>query len=133
VWSATSFTELRRDGMEAERWNRLHPTEEPRIPYVTECLAGRGGPVIAASDYMRAFADGIRPYVPGRYAVLGTDGYGRSDYRVTLRRFFEVDRHHVALAALHALAEEGVVDASIPAAAISRYSIDPEAVPPWQR
>ncbi|MDH4177461.1 MAG: pyruvate dehydrogenase (acetyl-transferring), homodimeric type [Thermoleophilia bacterium] len=133
VWSVTSFTELRREGMAVERWNRLHPTEEPRVPYVHECLAGRTGPAVAASDYMRAFADQIRPFVPGRYVTLGTDGFGRSDYRVKLRRFFEVDRHHVAVAALKALADEGVVEATVVAEAIERYGIDADADPPWRR
>ncbi len=133
VWSATSFTALRRNGIEVDRWNRLHPTEEPRVSYVEEMLGDRGGPVIAATDYMRAFADGIRAFVPGRYEVLGTDGFGRSDYRVRLRSFFEVDRHHVTASALAALAREGAIDAAIAAAAITRYDIDPEAIPPWQR
>ena len=133
VWSATSFTALRRNGIEVDRWNRLHPTEEPRASYVEEMLGDRGGPVIAATDYIRAFADGIRAFVPGRYEVLGTDGFGRSDYRVRLRGFFEVDRHHVTASALAALAREGAIDAAIAAAAITRYDIDPEAIPPWQR
>ncbi len=133
VWSVTSFTALRRDGIEADRWNRLHPTEEPRASYVEQQLGDAGGPVIAATDYMRAFADGIRAWVPGRYEVLGTDGFGRSDYRVQLRRFFEVDRHHVTASALAALAREGAIDPAIAAAAITRYDIDPEAIPPWQR
>jgi len=126
VWSATSFTELRREGLDAERWNMLHPTEPPRRPYVTDCLADRQGPVVAASDYMKTFADQIRPFVPGTYRVLGTDGFGRSDYRRNLRRFFEVDRYFVALAALQALAGEGTVPAETVAKAISRYGIDPE-------
>jgi pyruvate dehydrogenase E1 component len=133
VWSVTSFTELRREGMDVERWNRLHPTDDPRRCFLEEQLDGREGPAVAASDYVRAFADGIRPWVHRRYAVLGTDGYGRSDYRRTLRRFFEVDRHHVAVTALWALAEDGAIDPSIAAAAISRYDIDPEAVAPWLR
>jgi pyruvate dehydrogenase E1 component len=133
VWSVTSFTELRREGLEAERWSRLHPTEDPRPSYVESRLSGRDGPVVAASDYVRAFADQIRPFVPARYHVLGTDGFGRSDYRAKLRRFFEVDRHHVAVAALGALAAEGSMDAAVAAGAITRYDIDPEAVPPWQR
>jgi pyruvate dehydrogenase E1 component len=112
VWSVTSFTELRRDGLEVERWNRLHPAASPREAYVESTLRGRGGPFVAASDYMRAFADQIRPFVPGRYTALGTDGFGRSDYRVKLRSFFEVDRHHVAVAALKALADEGTRAAS---------------------
>jgi pyruvate dehydrogenase E1 component len=126
VWSAPSFTELRREGQDAERWNLLHPTEPPRQSYVTGCLAGRQGPVVAATDYVRAFADQIRPFVPGTYRVLGTDGFGRSDYRRKLRRFFEVDRYFVALAALQALAQDGTVPAETVAKAIARYDIDPE-------
>jgi pyruvate dehydrogenase E1 component len=126
VWSAPSFTELRREGLDAERWNLLHPTEPPRQSYVTGCLAGRQGPVVAATDYVRAFADQIRPFVPGTYRVLGTDGFGRSDYRRKLRRFFEVDRYFVALAALQALAQEGTVPAGTVAKAIAKYGIDPE-------
>src|SRR5205807_4581033 len=103
VFSVTSFTELRRDGIAAERWNRLHPAEPPRHSFVSESLDDR--PTVAATDYIRALPDGIRPYVPGPYRVLGTDGFGRSDWRRTLRRFFEVDRHYVALAALEALGE----------------------------
>jgi pyruvate dehydrogenase E1 component len=133
VWSAPSFNELRRDGMEVERWNMLNPTEEQRRSWVDECLAGRTGPAIAATDYMRAFADQIRPYVPMRYVVLGTDGFGRSDYRVKLRSFFEVDRHHVAVAALKALADEGTIEPSVVASAIERYEIDTDSVPPWKR
>ena len=133
VWSVTSFTELRREGLEAERWNRLHPAEEPRTSWVESSLAGRGGPFVAATDYIRTFADQIRPFVPGRYAVLGTDGFGRSDYRVKLRSFFEVDRHHVAVTALKALADEGAVEASVVQDAIDRYGIDPDVAPPWKR
>jgi pyruvate dehydrogenase E1 component len=133
VWSVTSFTELRRDGLEVERWNRLHPTGEQRLSYVEEALAGRGGPFVAATDYMRAFADQIRPFVPGRYAVLGTDGFGRSDYRVKLRQFFEVDRHHVAVTALKALADEGLVEPSVVQEAIERYGIDADVDAPWKR
>jgi pyruvate dehydrogenase E1 component len=134
VWSVTSFTELRRDGIEVERWNRLHPTEPPRVAYIEEQLGGRGpGPVVAASDYLRAFADQIRAWVPGRYTVLGTDGFGRSDYRRALRRFFEVDRYHVAVAALSALAAEGAVKPEVVQAAISTYGIDAEVQAPWRR
>jgi pyruvate dehydrogenase E1 component len=133
VWSAPSFTELRRDGMEVERWNMLHPTEERRRSWVEECLDGRKGPTVAATDYVRAFADQIRAYVPGRYVVLGTDGFGRSDYRVKLRSFFEVDRYHVAVAALKALADEGNIEPAVVARAIERYEIDTEPVPPWKR
>src|SRR5687767_14015820 len=127
VWSVTSFTELRRDGMEAERWNRLHPGEEPRVPYVSERLAG-DAPIVAATDYIRAYGDMIRPYVSAPYTVLGTDGFGRSDFRRTLRRFFEVDRFHVVVAALRALGRED--DAR---KAIEKYEIDTEAEAPWRR
>jgi pyruvate dehydrogenase E1 component len=130
VWSVTSFTELRREGIEAERWNMLHPGEEPRRPYVAECLSGREGPTVASSDYIRAFPDQIRQWIPGRYRVLGTDGFGRSDYRVALRRFFEVDRHYVAVAALSELAAQGAIDASRVGEAIERYEIDPDAPVP---
>jgi len=130
VWSATSFTELRRDGLAAERWNMLHPEAPPRRSFVAECLAGRPGPVVAATDYVRTYADQIRPFVPGRYQVLGTDGYGRSDYRRNLRRFFEVDRHYVAVAALSSLAAEGAVPASTVADAIARYGVDPDKPDP---
>jgi pyruvate dehydrogenase E1 component len=132
VWSVTSFTELRREGMAAERWSRLHPAEDPRPSYVEQCLAGRRGPAIASTDYVRSFADQIRPLMSGRrYVVLGTDGFGRSEYRVKLRRFFEVDRHHVAIAALRALADEGAVERSVVGQAIERFEIDPDVPPPW--
>jgi pyruvate dehydrogenase E1 component len=130
VWSVTSFTELGREGMEAERWSMLHPTEEPRRSYVESCLVGRQGPVVASTDYVRTFANQIRPYVPGRYRVLGTDGFGRSDYRRKLRRFFEVDRHYVTVAALKALAEEGAVEPAAVKAAIDKYAIDAERPAP---
>jgi pyruvate dehydrogenase E1 component len=126
VWSAPSFTELRREGLDAEHWNLLHPTDPPRQSYVTGCLADRQGPVIAATDYVKSYADQIRPFVPGTYKVLGTDGFGRSDYRRKLRRFFEVDRYFVALAALQALAQEGTVPAETVAKAIAKYGIDPD-------
>jgi pyruvate dehydrogenase E1 component len=128
VWSATSFTELRRDGMAVERWNRLHPKEEPRSSYVATALEGHEGPVIAATDYMRAFPDQIRPHVDRPMVTLGTDGFGRSDWRRTLRRFFEIDRHHVVVAALQALGE-----ADKAAKAISSYEIDADAEAPWRR
>ena len=126
VWSVTSFTELRRDGIQAERWNMLHPTAEPRRPYVLDCLDGRRGPVIASTDYIRAFADQIRQWVPGSYQTLGTDGFGRSDYRRALRRFFEVDRHYVTVAALKSLADAGDMDPRRAQDAIERYEIDPD-------
>jgi pyruvate dehydrogenase E1 component len=127
VWSVTSFTELRRDGIEAERFNLLHPTDKARVSYVQQCLERTAGPVIASTDYMRLFADQIRPYIPrGRsYTVLGTDGFGRSDTREKLRAFFEVDRHFVTVAALKALADDGVLPAAKVAEAIRKYGIDP--------
>jgi pyruvate dehydrogenase E1 component len=130
VWSVTSFTELRRDGIEVERWNMLHPEDKPRTAYVSEQLQGRRGPVVASTDYVRAFPDQIREWVPAPYRVLGTDGYGRSDYRRALRRFFEVDRHYVVVAALKSLADAGEVDPARVREAIERYEIDPEAPMP---
>jgi pyruvate dehydrogenase E1 component len=131
IWSAPSFNELRREGLEVERWNRLHPEAEPRLAYVEQCLKDRQGPVIAATDYMRTYADQIRPFVPSRYVVLGTDGFGRSDTREKLRRFFEVDRHHVAVAAMKALADTSeAVSPKKVAEAIGKYGIDPEAPSP---
>jgi pyruvate dehydrogenase E1 component len=126
VWSVTSFTELRRDGMEAERWNVLHPRETARRAFVAEQLDDR--PTVAATDYIRAVPDQIRPFVPGPYRVLGTDGYGRSDWRRVLRRFFEVDRHHVVVAALNALGESEKA-----AEALARYEIDADVEAPWRR
>ena len=126
VWSVTSWTELRRDGMAVERSNRLHPGDEPAASYVERCLDGRTGPVVAATDYVRSLPDGIRPWVHAPFSVLGTDGFGRSDYRKALRRFFEVDRHHVVVAALRALGRDE--DA---AAAIAEYEIDADAEAPW--
>ncbi|MFW8565903.1 pyruvate dehydrogenase (acetyl-transferring), homodimeric type [Orrella sp. 11846] len=127
VWSATSLTELRRDGMDCERHNMLHPGEPAQIPYVTRTLEGTQGPIIASTDYMKIFADQIRAFMPaGRtYKVLGTDGFGRSDFRYKLREFFEVDRHFVVLATLTALAQEGKVPAEAPAQAIAKYKINP--------
>jgi pyruvate dehydrogenase E1 component len=133
VWSATSFTELRREGLAAERWNLLHPEDKPRVPYVTRVLAARpAGPVIAATDYIKSFADQIRPFVPRErvYRVLGTDGFGRSDSRAKLRHFFEVNRYFVTLAALKALAESGAGTAKAVAEAIRKYGIDPSKPDP---
>jgi pyruvate dehydrogenase E1 component len=126
VWSVTSFNELRRDGIDAERWNLLHPEEAPRRSYVEEQLADTRGPIVAATDYVRNYADQIRPYMPRRYKVLGTDGFGRSDMRSQLRKFFEVNRYYIALAALKALADEGEIPAARVAEAIGKYRIDPE-------
>ena len=121
-----SFTELAREAVAVERWNLLHPDETPRVSHVEGCLAGRQGPVVASTDYMRMLAEQIRPFVPGRYRVLGTDGFGRSDYRRKLRHFFEVDRHWVTLAALESLAKEGVNSVAAVGEAIRKYGIDPE-------
>lgn len=124
IWSATSFNELKRDGMDVDRWNMLHPQETPRVSYVQQCLGERKGPVIAATDYMKNYADQIRAYVPGRYVVLGTDGFGRSDTRKNLRRHFEVDRYFVTIAALKALADEGSIPQSKVSDAINKFAID---------
>ncbi len=126
IWSVTSFTELRRDGLDCERWNMLHPEAKPRKSHVEQCMEKRQGPVIAATDYMRSFADQIRGFLPKGYKVLGTDGFGRSDTRKHLREFFEVNRHYVAVAALKALADEGSIKASEVARAIALYNIDPD-------
>ncbi|HEX5514070.1 MAG TPA: pyruvate dehydrogenase (acetyl-transferring), homodimeric type [Gammaproteobacteria bacterium] len=125
IWSCPSFTELRRDGIACERWNMLNPEETPRQPWVAQCLQGRQGPAIAATDYIRTFADQIRPYLDRRFTVLGTDGFGRSDSREALRAFFEVDRYFVTIAALKALADEGKLPAAKVAEAIKKYGIDP--------
>ena len=128
IWSVPSFVELRRDGFDAERWNRLHPESEPRIPYVTERLSTQLGPVIAATDYVREYADQIRAFMPDgmRYTVLGTDGYGRSDTRAHLRGFFEVDRYWIVVSALSALVREGKVHGKDVTRAIKEYQLDPE-------
>lgn len=126
VWSVTSFNELRRDGMGTQRWNSLHPEKKARTCYVTSSLLGSDLPVIAATDYMKIYADQIREYVPGRYVVLGTDGFGRSDTRAKLRKFFEVDRFYITVAALKALADDGLIPVSKVAQAIKKYDIDPE-------
>jgi pyruvate dehydrogenase E1 component len=131
LWSCPSFTELARDGEAAARLNMLNPTAKPKVSYVETCLTDTQGPVIAATDYMRAFAEQIRPFVPRRYAVLGTDGFGRSDTREKLRRFFEVDRYYVTVAALKALADEGMLPAAQAAEAIKKYGIDASKPAPW--
>ncbi len=126
LWSVTSFSELRREGLATERWNALHPGEKPRESYVERCLRGRTGPVIAATDYVKLHADSIRAFLPARYRVLGTDGFGRSDTRAKLRHFFEVNRYFIAAHALRALAEDGAVPASRTAEALKKYGLDPE-------
>jgi pyruvate dehydrogenase E1 component len=126
VWSVTSFSELRREAMAQDRWNALHPTEKPRSSYVEECMKGRKGPVVAATDYVKLHADSIRAFLPSRYRVLGTDGFGRSDTRAKLRHFFEVNRCWIAVHALKALADEGEVPATKVAEAIRKYKLDAE-------
>ncbi len=131
IWSCPSFTELRRDGFDAERWNRMNPeAKTPRKAYVTELLEGRQGPAIAATDYVRQYADQVRAFVPMKYTVLGTDGFGRSDTRANLRRHFEVDRFYIAHAAIAALAAEGKMNAKDVARAIKVFNIDAEKVNP---
>jgi pyruvate dehydrogenase E1 component len=131
IWSVTSFTELRREGLSISRWNRLHPEATPRLSYVETCLRDHKGPIVAATDYMKVYADQIRPFIPNRhYLVLGTDGYGRSDTRAKLRRFFEVDRYYIAVAALKALADEGRIKPAQVTEAIKKYSLDPEKPDP---
>jgi pyruvate dehydrogenase E1 component len=128
IWSCPSFTELRKDGFDAERWNRLHPMDKkPRRSHVAACFEGRSGPAIAATDYVREYADQIRAFLPNgkRYVVLGTDGFGRSDTRAHLRGFFEVDRYWIAHAAIAALAEDGVMNPEDVARAIKQYGLDP--------
>jgi pyruvate dehydrogenase E1 component len=130
IWSCPSFTELRRDGLKVARWNMLHPGDKPREAFVSECLSTTSGPVVAATDYMKTFADQIRPFINERYVVLGTDGFGRSDTRAKLRGFFEVDRRYVTVAALKALADDGTITAGTVAKAISKYELDPEKLDP---
>jgi pyruvate dehydrogenase E1 component len=131
LWSATSFNELRRDGMSAERHNLLHPTRPRRKSYIESALEGHAGPVIAATDYMRNYADQVRSHIPRRYVTLGTDGFGRSDYRAKLRLFFEVNRHYVTVAALKALADDGEIKPEVVEQAIRKYGLDTGRPDPW--
>ena len=131
LWSCPSFTELARDGQSCERWNRLHPTETAKTSHVASCLDSAVGPVIASTDYTRAFAEQIRAYIKAPYVVLGTDGFGRSDTRENLRRFFEVNRYHVTVAALKSLADLGQFDANKVDVAIAKYGIATEVKAPW--
>ncbi|MDO4227101.1 pyruvate dehydrogenase (acetyl-transferring), homodimeric type [Neisseria sp.] len=133
IWSCPSFNLLHRDAIEVERYNRLHPLEENKLPFVTSQLQGREGPVIASTDYIRSFADRIRAYIPNDYHVLGTDGFGRSDSRANLRDFFEVDSRHVAVAALSALADQGKVEKAVVQQAIEKYGIKTDTAPSWKR
>jgi pyruvate dehydrogenase E1 component len=130
IWSTPGINPLRRDGLDAQRWNTLHPGEAQRVSYVAQCLKDRDGPVVAATDYKKLYADQLRPFIPKRYTVLGTDGYGRSDTRAKLRWHFEVDRHYIAVAALGALADEGAVEYSKVGEAIKKYEINPERLNP---
>jgi pyruvate dehydrogenase E1 component len=130
VWSATSFSELAREARETERWNRLHPSDAARRSYVAECLGG-GVPIIAATDYVCGYPQSIAPYVNARFVALGTDGFGRSDTRASLRRFFEVDRYHITVAALQIVSQNGATPSDLVHAALKRYCIDTEALPPW--
>jgi pyruvate dehydrogenase E1 component len=126
IWSITSFNQLRRDGIETNRWNLLHPEAKPRLSYVESCFRERSGPVVAATDYMKVYADQIRAFLPKSYRVLGTDGFGRSDTREALRRFFEVDRHYVAVAALKALADEEMLPKAKVTEALKKFGINPD-------
>ncbi|SER22403.1 pyruvate dehydrogenase E1 component [Nitrosomonas sp. Nm51] len=130
IWSVTSFNELRREALHIHRWNMLHPEKKAKVSHVEDCLKRKGGPVIAATDYMKTYADQIREFVPGSYRVLGTDGFGRSDTREKLRRFFEIDRNYIAVAALKALSDEGKVSTKTVTQAIKRFGISPEKPDP---
>jgi len=132
VWSCPSFNELARDGQDVDRWNMLHPTDKPRAAFVTQQLEPHAGPVVASTDYMKNYAEQIRAHVPkGRaYKVLGTDGFGRSDFRSKLREHFEVNRHYIVVSALKALAEEGAVPAAKVADAIRKYGINTKKINP---
>ena len=130
IWSATSMNELAREAQAVDRWNRLHPLEPGKVSYIEQCLKGRRGPVIAATDYIRTYAEQIRKWIPARYEVLGTDGFGRSDTRAQLRKHFEVNQYHVTIAALKALADEGQLPAGKVAEAIKKYNIDPDKINP---
>jgi len=132
VFSITSFSELRREALETERWNLLHPGETPRVPYVESLFKDHAGPVIAATDYMRTVPDQVRQWVGGRYITLGTDGYGRSDSRAALRKHFEVDRNYIAVAALKALADEGKVDQATLTGAMKALGVDSSKPVPWK-
>ena len=130
VWSATSWTELRRDAIGCEEYNLVHPGEQPRVPYVTRALADAPGPVVAVSDFMRAVPDLIARWVPTQYTSLGTDGFGMSDTRHALRRHFHVDAENVAVAALRQLAARGEVPVNVPADAAAKYAIDDVSAAP---
>jgi pyruvate dehydrogenase E1 component len=130
VWSAPSYQQLRQEALAADRWNRLHPESAPRVPYIGRLLQDVPGPIIAATDYVKTVPDFIRPWIAQRYVVLGTDGYGRSDTREALRRFFEVDPECIAIAALHALSQEGVIPSAEAARAIRDLGVDSDKPDP---
>ncbi len=130
IWSVTSFSELRKDGVECDRWNMLHPHEEAKVPYVTQQLSGTRGPVIVATDYLRAYPDLIRNWVHRHYSVLGTDGFGRSDTRSQLRDYFEVDHRYICLAALTSLQREGLIDKDVLLDGMKFLQIDSEKMNP---
>jgi len=132
VWSVTSFSELARAAREVQRWNRLHPTVTSRTSFVADCLVGRT-PVLAATDYVGAYPSMIAPFVEAPFVVLGTDGFGRSDTRASLRRFFEVDRQSIVVAALQSLVDGGQVKKDMVASAIDRYQLPTHEAPPWTR
>ena len=130
VWSVTSYPELYRDGQAVERWNWLHPGEQPRVPYVTQCLRGTEGVIVAASDYVKILPGAIDRWAPRRMTALGTDGFGRSEGRASLRDFFEVDAKHVVLATLDDLAREGAIDVKVAVQAVKDLGINPEKLNP---
>jgi pyruvate dehydrogenase E1 component len=132
VYSITSFSELRREALETERWNLLHPTQTQRVPYVESLLKDHQGPVVAATDYMRIVPDQVREWIDGRYITLGTDGYGRSDSRAALRKHFEVDRNYIVIAALKGLVDEGKVDQATLTKAMQALGVDSSKPVPWK-
>ena len=130
LWSVTSFQKLRGEAIGVERWNRLHPTENPRQPHITSILNSTEGPVVAVTDFMKLVPDQIGRFVPRNYVTLGTDGFGRSDGRAALRRYFETDSGHVVLAVLSELVRQGKLEAAVTADAMARYGINPDAPDP---
>jgi pyruvate dehydrogenase E1 component len=132
VFSCPSFNELTRDGQDCDRWNLLHPTEKARVPFVTQQLSKCTGPVVASTDYIKNYAEQIRAFVPKdrTYRVLGTDGFGRSDFRSKVRSHFEINRHYIVVAALKALADDGAIDVKVVAKAIEAYGLDADKVNP---
>jgi pyruvate dehydrogenase E1 component len=130
VWSATSYQQLRDEALCTDRWNRLHPEVQPRVPYISQVLEDVPGPIIAATDFVKTLPDFVRPWVNQRYVVLGTDGFGRSDTREALRRFFEVDAESIAIAAIHALSQDGLIPVQQVARAIKELGVDADKLDP---